>query len=530
MLLRVGAKPPDLEDADDSTPCVAGGVKPPLHRDTTPPLSREVTPPLSRHPQDVTPPLARDHQHVTPPLEAPKVKRPCLEANVAVTSHLKSTSSLHSNTVNECVEQVSRTDPLLVGAQSSSETVNVHVTAPPLTPQPDSNVPASASSLAESTANTVQPSTNPQPHLSVPIPTTSAQAQYRSPSLALTSPNAVIDDLFSDSSVEKCFEDLVSDAIFGEEAAHPTSTCSTEVAVGSGGEGHLDGTSIQIQAARDEMQKEKQKLLSNIEALKSELASKERLLVEKSEKVEESKKGVIDSMQEELTCVICQELFVAAHTLSCAHSFCECCIKEWMKSNKRKDCPICRKTITAEPVRSLVLDNAIDKMVEKMDDSTKEERRKLKESHALSLKPVVAPAGGTSRAGGSGVVDMLATASALGVLTRSRTGAGSGPGGSSGVVSSGGSGAGVGTSGSGVVGSGAGVGGSGGSRGGHTRITGAGSVDSPIVLLSDTPPQHRHHPTERYNISSSDEDDEDSSDSEDSEDNESYESGLSGHY
>ena len=97
-----------------------------------------------------------------------------------------------------------------------------------------------------------------------------------------------------------------------------------------------------------------------LEALKSELASKDRLLAEKSEKekeVEERKresKGVIDSMQEQLTCVICQELFVQAHKLSCAHSFCKNSIEEWMKS--KRECPVCRKTLSTVLVRSLVLD------------------------------------------------------------------------------------------------------------------------------------------------------------------------------
>ena len=123
-----------------------------------------------------------------------------------------------------------------------------------------------------------------------------------------------------------------------------------------------------------------------LEALKSELASKDRLLVEKSEKekkVEERKReseGVIDSMQEQLTCVIFQELFVQAHTLSCAHSFCKNCIEEWMKS--KRECLVCRKTLSTIMVRSLVLDNAIDRMVEKMGPTAMEENKKLKDLRA----------------------------------------------------------------------------------------------------------------------------------------------------
>ena len=90
--------------------------------------------------------------------------------------------------------------------------------------------------------------------------------------------------------------------------------------------------------------------------------------------------GVIDSMQEELTCVICQELFVQAHTLSCAHSFCKNFIEEWMKS--KRECPVCWKTLSTVPVHSLVLDNAIDRMVEKMGPTAMKERKKLKDLRA----------------------------------------------------------------------------------------------------------------------------------------------------
>ena len=302
-----------------------------------------------------------------------------------------------------------------------------------------------------------------------------------SPGSNLVTPASAIDDLFSDAAAEKCLDDAVYDAMFGEEE-NVLCTQSGMVASGSSGEGgsgdaasHVDGTSLQIQAAKDEMQREKQKLLGSIEALRSELASKERLLVEKSEKekeIEETKKqnlGVIDSMQEELTCVICQELFVVAHTLTCAHSFCKDCINSWM--NSKKDCPICRKPIGTKPVHSLVLDNAIDKMVEKMDAPAREERKKLKELRAP--KPAKSK---------SGVMDMLAAASALGVLSSSSTTSGSGPsgsgtnqGGAAGGSSSG-SGGGGGTNQVGSSSSGGGVGTSQSTSSGSSGTSGSGGV------------------------------------------------------
>ena len=532
LLLRVGAKPPpdvkvintpSLSTEDVTSPAVED-VTLQLATDTiprvgTPPLNREVTSPWVN---DETPPLVK-----RPRL---KVESPC--GPVAPRSlYLKLASPPYTTDVQEYT-----TNPLSMAATSSSEAANIHVTTantdPPLTPQPDSDMPFSTPETP-----IYLPTSASQFNLCTP--STSKAAYNPSPSVPLTSPASVIDDLFSDTGVEKRFDDIVSDAIFGEEGDG-----SPQSVVGSGSGGHVDGTSIQIQAAREEMEREKQKLLSNIEALKSELSSKERLLAEKSEKektVEDFKKqkeGILDSMQEEFTCVICQELFVTAHTLTCSHSFCESCIKEWMKVQKKKDCPICRKTITAEPVHSLVLDNAIDKMVEKMDDDTKEGRRKLKESHALALnkfKPAITSTGGRSVR--SDIVNMLAAASALGVLTSSGATGGSGAGGSGAGTSGSASGSGAGPSGrrGGASGSGAGPSGRhGGPSGRHGgRTTGSGSANSPIYLSSDTP-QRRHRHTERYEYDDDeyddeyddDEDDEDCSDDSD----DFYDPGISGHY
>ena len=539
MLRRVGAKPSEEAPGDIATtsPEPRATARPAVSRDLTPPLPG--TSPLSPHCASRDTSLCE-----TPPLQAPSTKRPRLEEEsdqeTVCSSQLQTEDSLAEEyshaSVQECVEPP-KADPLSTRAQSSTETVATCVAAPTERPPPAPQ--ASSSSPVSGVANTIKTIAQPSPstsqsHTNVPASNSTVTSTLRpSPSVCVISPTAVIDDLFSDGAAEKCMEDVVSDAMFGEEALPKLPDSSS---------GHLDGTSIQIQAARDEMQKETQKLLSNIEALRSEIASKERLLVEKSEKereAEEAKKqneGVIGSMQEEFTCVICQELFVVAHTLSCAHSFCECCIKEWMVAKKRKDCPICRKTITTEPVHSLVLDNAIDMMVEKMDDSAKEERRQLKESR---LKPA------TSKTG-SVVVDMLAAASALGVLSRSR-GSRTGPAGSSGggsgssrTVGSGGAvgGSGGGSGSSGTVGSGGAVGGGGSSgavgssRGAHSSAIarGTGSVTSPIIILSSDTPARRYRYEEQYYDISDDDSGEDTYGLSDCESEDSYDSGLSGYY
>lgn len=63
-----------------------------------------------------------------------------------------------------------------------------------------------------------------------------------------------------------------------------------------------------------------------------------------------------------------------AVTLNCAHSFCSYCINEWMK--RKVECPICRQEIKSK-TRSLVLDNCINRMVEKLDVEMKQHRLNL---------------------------------------------------------------------------------------------------------------------------------------------------------
>lgn len=70
-------------------------------------------------------------------------------------------------------------------------------------------------------------------------------------------------------------------------------------------------------------------------------------------------------------------LSLQATSLNCSHSFCALCIKQWQDAKKPKAlCPNCREPITSS-VRSLVLDNYIDKVVELLKDEVKERRKEL---------------------------------------------------------------------------------------------------------------------------------------------------------
>jgi len=59
-------------------------------------------------------------------------------------------------------------------------------------------------------------------------------------------------------------------------------------------------------------------------------------------KKEERKFINLSSISKYLICIICQEVFFSPLRLTCGHTFCESCIKNWEKTSKGK-CPICRK-------------------------------------------------------------------------------------------------------------------------------------------------------------------------------------------
>ena len=120
------------------------------------------------------------------------------------------------------------------------------------------------------------------------------------------------------------------------------------------------------------------------EAAEAEIQDGE--IVQKSESEDNSSKKLtdtIDSLTLEFTCTICQELFVEARTLQCAHTFCAHCLDGWLKRNSRslrRSCPICRRRVETKGFPSIVLDSAIDKMIDTVGGEQKERRLELKRS------------------------------------------------------------------------------------------------------------------------------------------------------
>lgn len=152
------------------------------------------------------------------------------------------------------------------------------------------------------------------------------------------------------------------------------------------------------QARMQDLEANERKMESTLQELRQIVESKNKELLkqqEETKRVEEvARKTVIEQMEDEFSCIICQDLFINSTTLPCAHSFCEYCLMSWLQ--KKNNCPICRQPIVGRPVRSLVLDNAIAKMVESMDDETKtrrqtvtQEREELKRGNILQNAVII---------------------------------------------------------------------------------------------------------------------------------------------
>eukprot|EP00898_Chlorokybus_atmophyticus_P001150 jgi/Chlat1/2035/Chrsp159S02331 len=91
---------------------------------------------------------------------------------------------------------------------------------------------------------------------------------------------------------------------------------------------------------------------------------------------EDTTNTAMELLGEEFECVICREWLIAAHTLSCSHTFCGDCITPWL--NKNDTCPTCRERVTGPPVAVRTIDNVIDRMASHMTDAERAERERRK--------------------------------------------------------------------------------------------------------------------------------------------------------
>ncbi|XP_014829628.1 PREDICTED: E3 ubiquitin-protein ligase TRIM39-like [Poecilia mexicana] len=89
--------------------------------------------------------------------------------------------------------------------------------------------------------------------------------------------------------------------------------------------------------------------------------------------------------EEDLCCPVCKEVFKDPVILSCSHSFCKECLKDWWREKPARECPVCKNiSVTKDPFCNLVLKNLCESFLQQKDQRVSEdlcslhsEKRKL---------------------------------------------------------------------------------------------------------------------------------------------------------
>lgn len=80
------------------------------------------------------------------------------------------------------------------------------------------------------------------------------------------------------------------------------------------------------------------------------------------------------SLEDDLSCPVCCELYQDPQVLFCGHTFCRECLKNHWRVNTARTCPVCRRVSLQDPVANLALRNTSESY-----QKEKERLRKEKE-------------------------------------------------------------------------------------------------------------------------------------------------------
>ncbi|XP_032426192.1 nuclear factor 7, ovary-like [Xiphophorus hellerii] len=89
-------------------------------------------------------------------------------------------------------------------------------------------------------------------------------------------------------------------------------------------------------------------------------------------------------LEEDLCCSVCQDVFKDPVLLSCSHSFCKECLKNWWREKPVKECPVCKRRSSRDsPPCNLALKNLCETFLQQREQRASEDLCSL---HSEKLK------------------------------------------------------------------------------------------------------------------------------------------------
>uniref|UniRef100_A0A087X7W3 Uncharacterized protein n=1 Tax=Poecilia formosa TaxID=48698 RepID=A0A087X7W3_POEFO len=91
--------------------------------------------------------------------------------------------------------------------------------------------------------------------------------------------------------------------------------------------------------------------------------------------------------EEDLCCPVCKEVFKDPVILSCSHSFCKECLKDWWREKPARECPVCKNiSVTKDPFCNLVLKNLCESFLQQKEEEEARLEEDLCSLHSEKLK------------------------------------------------------------------------------------------------------------------------------------------------
>ncbi|XP_059185955.1 nuclear factor 7, brain-like [Centropristis striata] len=96
---------------------------------------------------------------------------------------------------------------------------------------------------------------------------------------------------------------------------------------------------------------------------------------------------MLSGSEEDLSCPVCRDIFKNPVVLSCSHSFCKDCLRNWWSEKQLQECPVCkRRSSRNEPPCNLVLKKLCEAFSLKRDQRAAAESEPVCSLHSEKLK------------------------------------------------------------------------------------------------------------------------------------------------